>query len=296
MLCRKKIEACKKMWYDNTMETEWIKQLLAQRGMSPNKALGQNFLISAERIGQILNAAAPDGARVLEIGPGCGALTEGLCARAANVVAVEKDAAMAQLLRESLPADCLTVVTGDFLQVDVPALMACDDWIAVGNLPYYVTTPIVEKLIALAPQTMTLMVQSEAAERFFARPGGRVYGPVAVVAQACYRPERICEAGPSCFWPAPEVSSTVVRLSRRQDTTPEPAELLAFCKMIFALRRKTLRNVLQRPAWLDTWLEQNGQPLDVRAEAMNPETLTLLFFSFRKEKNQKKATAPSAEA
>ena len=260
-----------------------MKRLLAEAEHKPNRALGQNFLADGAVIARILDAAKIDGALAVEIGPGLGALTGPLLGRAARVIAVEKDARLSALLMRLLPDEKLTVVTGDFLEVDMAALTGGNAWHAVGNLPYYVTTPIVEKLLSGAPDSMTLMVQAEAAERFFAEPGARVYGPVAVMSQYFYKPQVVCGVPRNCFYPQPEVDSTVVRLCRAQDRPLDPAELLRFLKRAFAMRRKTLRNNLVPRSGFDAALERLGLPAGVRAEAVAPEQLASLCLMERKD-------------
>lgn len=257
---------------------ETIKQQLSAHGLTPNKALGQNFLCNERIIATIADAANIDGARVVEIGPGLGALTRQVDLRADCVFAVEKDAKLAHTLAETLHSDTLTVIAGDFLDVDLPALTGGKPWHAVGNLPYYVTTPIVEKLLTNGPASMTLMVQQEAAARFFARPGARVYGPVAVMSQVLYEPQRVCSVPPDCFYPVPEVDSAVVRLVARPDSAGmDAAGFLRFLKRAFAMRRKTLRNNFAPDSGFDLALAQLDLPKDVRAEAIPPETLARLY-------------------
>ena len=260
-------------------------QVLSENGLHPSKSLGQNFLIDEAAIAAIVDAVAPEGRLVLEIGPGLGALTGPLCARAERVVAVEKDAAMAETLARTLAAKNLTVVTQDFLDCDIAALTNGKPFAAAGNLPYYVTTPITEKLLAAQPMTATLMVQQEASERFFARPGSRVYGPLSVVSQICFAPARVLDVPRASFYPAPEVDSSVVQLVRR-NSAPDAGAFLAYLKKAFAMRRKTLRNnLLSHQSGFDRDLESLGLPAGVRAEALPPETLAALFALYLAGKN-----------
>ena len=247
-------------------------------GVRPNKALGQNFLTDADVVCQIADAVGAADALVLEIGPGLGALTRPLLARARRVVAVEKDAGLAALLKSALPDERLTVVTGDFLTADVPQLVGGEPYVAAGNLPYYVTSPIVEKLLALCPVSITVMVQREAAERFFAAPGERVYGPVAAVTGVFYVPARVLSVPRQAFTPQPNVDSEVVRLERRACVDPAAAgAFLRFCHRAFSMRRKTLRNNLPPANACADALRALGCPEDARAEALPPETLFALF-------------------
>ena len=253
-----------------------IKAQLAGAGHTPNPALGQNFLCDEGIISRIMDAAKAEGRLVVEIGPGLGALTIPLSAQAAQVVAVEKDARLAEGLKARLAGANVTVVAEDFLDTDLAGRTGGKPWIAVGNLPYYVTTPIVEKLLVNAPESMTLMVQAEAADRFFAKPGARVYGPVAVMSQYFYRPRRICAVPPCCFYPQPGVDSAVVGLAR-VDRPQDPLGFLRFLKRAFAMRRKTLRNNLSPQGGFDAALEALGLPPNVRAEAVAPEALAALY-------------------
>jgi len=245
-------------------------------GFVPNKALGQNFLADETVIKAILDAAQIDGQTVLEIGPGTGALTAGLVARASRAASVEKDARLCELLSDRF-GEALRLVHADFLDADVVSLVGSDPWHAVGNLPYYATTPIVLRLLTLLPQSMTLMVQKEAAERFFARPGGRVYGPLAAYAQCFYQIESVLSVPRSCFSPQPNVDSAVVQLARNAAIVKNPAGFMTFLKQAFSMRRKTLYNNLRRDDRLPDALESLGCPPDVRAEALSPDALLTLY-------------------
>ena len=247
-------------------------------GFVPNKALGQNFLSSGSIIDAILEQAQIEGKRVLEIGPGTGALTQGLVARAGFLSAVEKDGRLCALLRERF-GESLTLVHADVLDADIPALMGSEPWHAVGNLPYYATTPIVLRLLSLLPDSMTLMVQKEAAERFFAGARDRVYGPVAVIAGCCYTANVVVNAPRGCFTPPPEVDSVVVRLLRNERQVSDGIQFLSFLKQAFSMRRKTLYNNLNKDARVLPALSALDVPADARAEALAPEQLLAVFES-----------------
>lgn len=145
----------------------------------------------------ILDAAQIEGRRVLEIGPGTGALTEGLLSRAGFLAAAEKDGRLCELLTERF-GEKMTLVHADVLDADIPALMGVEPWHAVGNLPYYATTPIVLRLLSLLPESMTLMVQKGSGAPL-APPKDRVYGPVAVVTGCFYEAKVVVNAPRSCF-------------------------------------------------------------------------------------------------
>ena len=294
------------------MDAAQIKRALSEAGLRPNAALGQNFCVDEARLAAIADAADVAGRPVLEVGPGLGALTEPLLARAARVVAVEKDAALAALLSRRLAAAGarLAVYTADILRFDVAAAMEAAPgnpapgnpaapgapgssdspaapgssgnpgatFCVAGNLPYYITTPIVERLVPLLPLSLTLMVQREAAARFSAGPGARVYGPVAVFSQLYYTVRHVMDVPRDSYYPQPDVDSSVVHLARR-DALPdaEPAALLAFLHRAFAMRRKTLWNNLARAPQAAAALAALGLPADVRAEALPPAALLAVF-------------------
>lgn len=298
------------------MDAAQIKRALSEAGLRPNAALGQNFCVDEARLAAIVDAADVAGRPVLEVGPGLGALTEPLLARAARVVAVEKDAALAALLSRRLAAAGarLAVYTADILRFDVAAAMEAAPaapgnpaapgssdspgapgssdspaapgspgapgaaFCVAGNLPYYITTPIVERLLPLLPLSLTLMVQREAAARFSAGPGARVYGPVAVFSQLYYTVRHVMDVPRDSYYPQPDVDSSVVHLARR-DALPdaEPAALLAFLHRAFAMRRKTLWNNLARAPQAAAALAALGLPADVRAEALPPAALLAVF-------------------
>ena len=259
-----------------SMENDSAMRNPVPAGFVPNKALGQNFLSNESVILAILDAAQIDGKRVLEIGPGTGALTDGLILRAAFLAAVEKDGRLCALLEQRF-GERLSLVHADFLDADVFALMGAEPWSAVGNLPYYATTPIVLRLLSLAPKSMTLMVQKEAADRFFATAKSRVYGPVAVATTCLYNTKVVVNAPRSFFKPQPEVDSVVVRLARNDTSVTDPAGFLSFLKQAFSMRRKTLYNVLNKDARVPAALESLGFPADIRAEAMPPSALLRLY-------------------
>ncbi len=262
----------------HNMATDQSKPNPVLAGFVPNKALGQNFLSSESIIEAILEQAQIEGKRVLEIGPGTGALTQGLVSRACFLAAVEKDGRLCELLRERF-GESLTLVHADVLDADIPALMGSEPWHAVGNLPYYATTPIVLRLLSLLPDSMTLMVQKEATERFFAGAKDRVYGPVAVISGCCYAAKVVVNAPRGCFTPPPEVDSVVVRLLRNERSVSDGMAFLSFLKQAFSMRRKTLYNNLNKNTRVLSTLTALGCNADARAEALTPEQLLAIFES-----------------
>jgi 16S rRNA (adenine1518-N6/adenine1519-N6)-dimethyltransferase len=182
---------------------------------------------------------------VVEIGPGRGALTAHLLERADSVVAVEIDPILVQYLRTKFRgADRLELVEGDILKVD---LARWGPAVVVGNLPYYITSPIVGKVLALGPALTraVFLVQKEVAERLTAAPGSRDYGYLTVATQFFAQVEYLFTVPPAAFQPAPKVDSAVVRLApRRELPAADPAAFLRFVSLAFQHKRKTLRNNL----------------------------------------------------
>jgi len=221
--------------------------------MRAKRSLGQNFLTGEHYPRRIVEAVAPRADEtIIEIGPGRGALTGLLVESEARVVAVELDRELIPLLTERfaeranfrlIEADALTV---DFCREIEPAASAR----VVANLPYYVSTPILQRLIAQRRclREMTLMLQREVAERITARPGGKEYGYLSALVQFFCEAERLFGVPPGAFRPAPKVYSSVIRLRvRLQPVAPVRDEkfFLELLKALFAQRRKTILNNLR---------------------------------------------------
>ena len=249
-----------------------IKAQLAQHGLTPNKALGQNFLaddMAAEEI-----AASCKGA-IIEIGPGMGALTEKLLNRPEQVAAVEIDRRMAEILKDRF-GDRLMLIEGDVLKTDIKEIAeSLGGAVSIaGNLPYYITTPICTQLITCGAdiRSMTLMMQKEAAERFFAKPGDRVYGPLTVLAQYYYDVSTLLRLSREAYYPQPEVDSVVLKLERKQ--AEHHPMLHWLLESAFAMRRKTLSNNLKAAGISDGRLneicEAVGIQPNIRAEKLTP--------------------------
>jgi 16S rRNA (adenine1518-N6/adenine1519-N6)-dimethyltransferase len=219
--------------------------------MIARKRFGQHFLEPAWVI-KVVNAVAPRaGDRFFEIGPGRGALTVPLTARAAQVTAFEIDRDLAAALRRTAPPN-LEIVEGDFLDSRSVADVHAGPAIRVaGNLPYNVASPILFKLIELFDAGVrltdaTLMLQQEVADRLLARPGTKEYGTLTVLVRLSATVDRLLALPPGAFRPAPTVKSALVRLSFHAPS-PEPRDRQAFrglVQAVFTRRRKTLENAL----------------------------------------------------
>ena len=216
---------------------------------------------------------------MLEIGPGLGALTEPLLARARRVCAVEIDPALCQALQALFGQEPrFTLLQGDFLKADWEEIQAIlgGPFSVAANLPYYVTTPICLRLLScgLPIPRMALMAQTECADRFFAQPGSRQYGPLAVLAQYYYQPRALCSLSPADYYPQPGVDSQVVALESRN--RPFLPQFAGFLQQAFAMRRKTLRNNLKAYPGLDAALASLDLDPGCRAEALSPQQLASL--------------------
>ena len=258
--------------------SDQIREILSNAGRRANRALGQNFCTDSALLSRCVKAAGfSDSSRVLEIGPGLGALTEELLAAGASVTAVEKDGFLADLLPTLLPGRKLTVYHEDILRFPVSDRMQPPFSVA-GNLPYYITTPVVERMLPLFPDIMLLMVQREASMRFFASPGDRVYGPLSIMTRCFYHAEILADVPPDRFYPAPDVTSAFVLLRKTDPDLPFPdgARLLRFLHSAFSKRRKTLTNNITDPG-LPAVLNALGIPSSVRAEALSPDQFLSLY-------------------
>ncbi len=232
-----------------------VRGLLEKHGFRFSKALGQNFLINPTVCPRMAEACGigRDGG-VLEIGPGFGVLTAELARRAGKVVAVELDERLPPILRETLAEfDNVTVISGDAMKLDLSALLKeqmGDRPVAVcANLPYYITSPVIMRLLEsrLPVESITVMVQKEAAERLCARPGTRACGAVTLAVQYYAEAERLFSVARGSFMPAPQVDSAVIRLTlRKEQPLPSDREkrLFALVRAAFNQRRKTLQNSL----------------------------------------------------
>ena len=258
------------------------------------KKFGQNFLIDTHVLEKIINAAGvTKDDCVLEIGPGIGTMTQYLAENARQVVAVEIDRNLIPILGETLAAwDNVTIINEDILKVDIREL--ADRYNGgrpikvVANLPYYITTPIIMQLFEshVPLESITIMVQTEVAERMQVGPGTKDYGALSLAVQYYSRPEIVTHVPPSCFMPRPNVGSTVIRLNRYEKPPVETADEEFMFKLIrasFNQRRKTLVNGLSNASGLNLTkeevtgaLEKMGLPATIRGETFTLEQFARL--------------------
>ena len=257
-------------------DAAWVQQQMQALGRTPNRALGQNFCVDADKLTELAAELPLAGADVVEIGAGLGALTEILLQTAAHVYAVELDAALAAQTWHDLRSDRLTMVLGDALEV--PAQLFPPDAVYAGNLPYYITTPLAEMMLTRRPPALALMVQQEAACRFFAGPGDRAYGGTAVLTQLYYEARVLFTLEKESYWPRPDVRSSVVTMRRRADAPAEaPAELLLLVRRCLAMRRKTLMNNLKGLPGAADAIGTLGLRPDIRGEQLTPADFLALY-------------------
>jgi len=236
----------------NLTSPSHVKAWCIENGFHPNRTLGQNFLIDRNSLDAMVAASGVEpGQRVLEIGPGLGVLTEALLARGAGVTAVEKDGRLAARLAEALGSPAgLRVVEADALELDLDALLSENFAACVSNLPYSVGTRILLDLALhpCAPATFTVLVQTEVAERLAAPPGGDARGQAGVWLQLDYDVAVVRAVKSSCFWPRPEVGSSVVRLDRHPCAlgAEERRWFFELTRYAFMHRRKQLGAALRK--------------------------------------------------
>ncbi len=254
---------------------EFVKTALSDMHASPNRALGQNFCVDGERLFSCVEQMTL-AKTVIEIGPGLGGLTELLLKKGVSVTAIEKDAAMADCLQKSLPHPNLSVVALDaqkfrYAEVEKP-------FSVVGNLPYYITTPLCTAVLKALPASFYCMVQKEAADRFFAAPKEDNYGPLSILTQLYYDAKTLAQFPPDCFYPSPDVQSVFVGMTKRADAPDvDPKALFVFCTGLLSMRRKTIRNNLKAYKNAANALETLGISPETRAETLSPETFLALY-------------------
>jgi 16S rRNA (adenine1518-N6/adenine1519-N6)-dimethyltransferase len=279
--------------------TSAIHDIEAQFGFRLSKSLGQNFLIDKNIRDKIVEGSliGPEDL-VIEIGPGVGVLTQLLAEHADRVIAIEIDKALIPILKETL-ADYSNaeVVNEDVLRCDLKELIATHHPKGavrfVGNLPYYITTPIIMKILEdrVPADSITVMVQKEVADRLSAMPGNKTYGAITVAVRYYCTVNKVVSAPREVFYPRPNVDSTVIRLDIRKECPVkllDEASFFAVVKAGFGQRRKTLHNALTGIYGLDK--AQTGEVLykagidaGRRAETLDMDEFALLANTIFKE-------------
>lgn len=266
---------------------------LSKMGVTPSKRFGQNFMLDGNLLKYIAKEAevAP-GDNVLEVGPGCGALTRLMLDDGANLAAVELDKRLANYLRDILDGiENFQLIQGDACKLDIASVLddafskkdgdsntAPVDWKCVANLPYSISSPFIAKLAALPnpPSKALFLLQKETADRFAASPGTKNYGSLSVVIQLVFKVKYLRTVAPEVFFPAPDVKSALVEFKRLSDP-PSPSEreiVSTVVRTAFSQRRKKMIKALSSKYGKDKCLkvfEKLGISENARAEELNPE-------------------------
>jgi len=278
------------------MKAADLKKLLAESGIRPLHGRSQNFLLDERVVAALVEAAGVGpGSSVVEIGPGPGILTEALLRRGAEVVAVELDQKLCRLLHGRFAGPALHLIEGDILDVANARLAAAfsgaprrdGQYSVAANLPYAVTSPVLEKFLFEAPRPsgLTLMIQREVADRILA--GAGEMSSLAVMVQTLGRPRRVCDVPRSAFLPPPNVDSTVIHIALKD--LPElsvffrglaPEKYFAVTRRAFSQKRKQLKNSLEifsssGISLKNAMVEANIDPRS-RPEELLPEQWVLL--------------------
>jgi 16S rRNA (adenine1518-N6/adenine1519-N6)-dimethyltransferase len=287
----------------------YLRSLFAQRGIAPQRRLGQNFLIDLNIHDVIVKAAeVGPGDVILEVGPGTGALTALMASQGAAVVAVDVDPAMAKLASEAVAGlPNVRVLHRDALagkhELSAGVLDALRSGLAAGpdrrfklvaNLPYNIATPLISNLLVhpeFCPELMVVTIQRELADRLVARPSTAAYGAVSVLVQALAEVSIVRGLPPSVFWPRPKVDSAIIAVrpdAGRRARVGDVAWFHRLVRQIFLHRRKYIRHViagLWRDEWtkadVDAWLEAQGLSGQLRAEAIDVEEFIALAHALR---------------
>lgn len=265
---------------------KYVKEILAKYGFEFSKSLGQNFLIDGNIVRKIVEKAniGPED-YVLEIGPGIGTLTEELALKAKKVVAIELDKDLLPILDETLSQyENVEIIHGDVLKVDLKKIIEekLDNKRVklVANLPYYVTTPIITKLLEsdLNLDSIIVMVQKEVAERMGAKAGGKEYGSLSVFVSFFSQAEIIINVPKTVFMPQPKVDSAVIKLDIKKELPDiDRDKFFKVVKAAFSKRRKTLLNALSSYGFnidketIKETLEKLNIKPEVRAENLSVE-------------------------
>lgn len=273
----------------NLTNPSQLKNVLAAYGFSFSKSLGQNFLIDENVLNKIIEGSQINSEwGALEIGPGAGTLTRALAENSKKAVAVEIDKRLLPMLEYTLNDFKNTkVINADVMEVDLNALITeefGDMPVAVcANLPYYITTPIIMKVLEECQRvkSMTVMIQKEVAMRMVAPPGGKDYGALSVAVQFYTKPKIVCHAEPHCFMPQPKVASTVVSLEVLDKPSVDVSNKKLFFNIVksaFGQRRKTLLNALSKSPYISvekevivSAIEDAGLAPDIRGEKLSLE-------------------------
>jgi 16S rRNA (adenine1518-N6/adenine1519-N6)-dimethyltransferase len=252
-----------------------IRTILADRGLHPKKALGQNFLHDQNQLRRLLEASGVgEGDLVLEVGPGTGTLTESLLDRGCEVVACELDRDLAAILEERL-GDRITLVRTDCLDDHRTLAGTLEDALSgrpftlVSNLPYGAASPLMCLLAAREEcQGQHVTIQREVADRLLAGPGTKAYGSLSIFVAALASVRKVGILPPGCFWPPPKVDSAIVSIMpHEKPMVDDPEAFGRFLQGIFSRRRKQLGTIIGRDAPLPDGVSGTMRPEELSVES-----------------------------
>ncbi|MEG2611038.1 MAG: 16S rRNA (adenine(1518)-N(6)/adenine(1519)-N(6))-dimethyltransferase RsmA [Oscillospiraceae bacterium] len=276
----------------NLTDIGQIKDILSRHGFSFSKSLGQNFLINPSVCPKMAEmSGACEDVGVIEIGAGIGVLTAELAKIARKVVSIEIDSRLVPVLEETLcEFNNVEIINADVMKIDLHSLIAekfADmNVIVCANLPYYITSPIIMLLLEsrIPVESITVMVQSEAADRLCAKVGSRQAGAVTIAVDYYAQAYKLFDVSRGSFMPAPKVDSKVIKLDVRKEAEIKLTDEVKFFKMVkaaFAQRRKTALNAISSGMGLakgdvSKAIESSGLDVNVRAEKLSMQQLATL--------------------
>lgn len=269
------------------MDREATNQFIKTHGILPESKFGQNFLCDEAIVASIIDSAGiKSGDKVLEIGPGIGALTRPLSKLDISLTCVEIDKRLAEILRNDPEIDA-KIIDSDFLKLD--DYHAEDFDIVISNLPYYVMTDIMKKLFAecVNAREMVFMVEEDALDRIIASTRTKQYGPLSVLCSIYGKTEVVTRVPGTCFVPAPRTTSAVITLVRGKNVMSK--ELVLFADRCFAMRRKKLKTALNcyDGSRVDKAYKAQGFDDNIRAEELEPEAILRLYNDIIYAKSQR---------
>jgi len=276
----------------NLTDISYVKSVLSKHGFTFSKALGQNFLINPSVCPKMAElCGASDSVGVIEVGPGAGVLTNELAKVSHKVAAIELDKRLLPVLSETLSEhDNIKIINGDVMKLDLRQIIDEEfgggEVVVCANLPYYITSPVIMRILEerLPIQSLTVMVQKEAADRICAKPGTRESGAISAAVHFYSEPEMLFKVSKGSFMPAPKVDSAVIKLHIRKQPPVDISDEKMFFKVVraaFSQRRKTLANSLSSGLSMPkqevtALLEKAGIRTNARAEEMTMEDFARL--------------------